>query len=147
MGRGRRISDSRLLITGASQGIGLALAEACARRGAKVIAAARSADLLSDTAARMKAGGFVLLPAVADITKPEDRQRLVEIAAQQLGGLDILINNAGVGATGHFVEATPERLRQIMEVNFFGLTEMTRLCLPLLRSGNRPAIVNISSIA
>jgi len=66
---------------------------------------------------------------------------------QSLGGLDILINNAGIGATGHFADVSPERMRKIMEVNFFGLTETTRVFLPLLMKGNRPAIVNISSIA
>jgi short-subunit dehydrogenase len=72
---------------------------------------------------------------------------MVEAAQEHFGGLDILVNNAGIGATGHFVEANPERLRQIMEVNFFGLTETTRAFLPLLRKGTRPALVNISSIA
>src|SRR5207248_7437954 len=57
------------------------------------------------------------------------------------------INSAGVRRTGHFVEATQEHLRQIMEVNFFGLTETTRAFLPVLRHGRQPAIVNISSIA
>jgi short-subunit dehydrogenase len=95
----------------------------------------------------MKQAGFVLATATCDITVPEDRRRLIEMMSQQLGGLDILVNNAGIGATGHFAEASPERLRRIMEVNFFGLTEMTRLCLPLLRAGIKPAIVNISSIA
>ena len=72
---------------------------------------------------------------------------MVEAARQHFGGLDILVNNAGIGATGHFVEAAPDRLRTIMEVNFFGLTETTRAFLPMFRQGNQPAIVNISSIA
>jgi short-subunit dehydrogenase len=72
---------------------------------------------------------------------------MVDAAVQAFGGLDILVNNAGIGATGHFAEVGPERLRQIMEVNFFGLVETTRAFLPLLRQGQRPAIVNISSVA
>ena len=72
---------------------------------------------------------------------------MVEAAQQILGGADVLVNNAGIGATGHFAEAASDRLRRIMEVNFFGLTETTRVFLPLLRAGHRPAIVNISSIA
>jgi short-subunit dehydrogenase len=72
---------------------------------------------------------------------------MVTAAVEYYNGLDILVNNAGIGATGHFAEVSPERLRKIMEVNFFGLTETTRAFLPILRQGNRPAIVNISSIA
>ncbi len=147
MGQRRRIAGSRILITGASQGIGKSLAEAAARRGAKVLAAARSVDLLRELADRIRTAGGTLEIVHADITEPQDRQRMVEAAIHYFGGLDILVNNAGIGATGHFAEVSPERLRKIMEVNFFGLTETTRLCLPLLRRGHRPAIVNISSIA
>jgi short-subunit dehydrogenase len=136
-----------MLITGASQGIGRALAVAAAARGAKVLAAARSEPLLRELAEQVRAAGGTLETVVADVTTPEDRQRMVDAAVRHFGGLDVLINNAGVGATGHFVECSPERLRRIMEVNFFGLTEATRASLPLLRRGNRPAIVNISSIA
>jgi short-subunit dehydrogenase len=147
MGQRRNLAGSRILITGASQGIGKSLAEAAARRGARVLAAARSVELLRELADRMREAGLTLEIVHADITEPEDRQRMVEAALHYFGGLDILVNNAGIGATGHFAEVSPERLRKIMEVNFFGVTESTRLCLPLLRRGQRPAIVNISSIA
>ncbi len=147
MGQRRTIAGSRMLITGASQGIGRALALAAAQRGARVLAAARSAELLDELAAEARAAGHPLEVVRADVTSPVDRQRLVEAAQCRLGGLDILVNNAGIGATGHFADCGPERLRTIMEVNFFGLTETTRVCLPLLRQGQRPAIVNISSIA
>src|SRR5207247_4728870 len=83
----------------------------------------------------------------ADVTNAQDRQAMVEAAKRAFGGLDVLINNAGIGATGHFADAASDRLRKIMEVNFFGLTETTRVFLPLLKEGRRPAIVNISSIA
>jgi short-subunit dehydrogenase len=72
---------------------------------------------------------------------------MVHAARDRFGGLDVLINNAGIGATGHFADVGPDRLRHIMEVNFFGLTETTRACLPLLVQGTTPAILNISSIA
>jgi short-subunit dehydrogenase len=155
----RHLAGSRILITGASQGIGRALAEAASRRGARVLAAARSVELLRELQHQLAepgasatggtgpngAGSFEIVQA--DVTQPEDRQRMVQAALDHFGGLDILINNAGIGATGHFVDAGPDRLRQIFEVNFFGLTETIRVFLPLLKQGNRPAIVNISSIA
>ncbi len=147
MGQRRSISGSRILITGASQGIGKALAELAAARGAKVLVCARKLDLLEDVAEQIRAKGGVIELVQADITSPEDRRRLVEAAEKAFGGLDILVNNAGIGATGHFADCGPERLRQIMEVNFFGLTETTRVFLHMLKKGNKPAIVNISSIA
>lgn len=143
----RRIAGSRILITGASQGIGKALAKAAVARGAHVLAVARSSSLLTELAQDVGTGDGTLGLVAADITEPNDRLRIVEAVLDQLGGLDILVNNAGIGATGHFVEASPERLRKILEVNFFGMTEMVRLFLPLLRAGNCPAIVNVSSIA
>src|SRR6516162_1775164 len=147
MGRRRSITGSRILITGASQGIGKSLAELAVERGGKVLAVARSVNLLQELAEQIRAKGGNLHILQADITSPDDRQKMVDAAVSSLGGLDILINNAGIGATGHFADVSPERMRKIMEVNFFGLTETTRVFLPLLIKGNRPAIVNISSIA
>jgi short-subunit dehydrogenase len=147
MGRRRSIQGARVLITGASQGIGRALAVLAAARGARVLAAARSEELLRELANEVRAKGGVLETVPADVTSAEDRRRMVEAAVRHFGGLDVLVNNAGIGATGHFADCGPERLRKIFEVNFFGLTETTRAFLPLLKQGNRPAVVNISSIA
>lgn len=146
MGQRRELKGMRVLVTGASQGIGKALAELAARRGAKVIATARSVDLLNELAETVKKDGHTLVVVQADVTKPEDRQKMVDAAMQHFGGLDILINNAGIGATGHFADADPNILRTIMETNFFGTTETTRVFLPILKQGTKPAIVNISSI-
>jgi short-subunit dehydrogenase len=143
----RSIAGSRLLITGASQGIGKALAEEAVRRGGRVLAVARSIDLLEQLRESLRDAKGSLHPLTGDVTSPDDRQHMAEAARHDLGGLDVLINNAGIGATGHFSEVSPDRLRKIMEVNFFGTTETTRVLLPLLREGNRPAVVNISSIA
>jgi short-subunit dehydrogenase len=147
MGHSRSIAGARMLITGASQGIGRALAEASAQAGARVLAAARKEDLLQELAQKVRANGGVLETVHADVTSPADRQKMLAAAQHHFGGLDILVNNAGIGATGHFADGNPEHLRQIFEVNFFGLTETTRLFLPLLKRGQSPAIVNISSIA
>jgi short-subunit dehydrogenase len=146
MGQRRSIAGSRMLITGASQGIGRALAEESARRGAKVLATARSVELLNELSEQVRARGGTLEVLNADVTSHDDRRHMADEMVRRFDGLDILVNNAGIGATGHFADASEDRLRRIMEVNFFGLTETTRVCLPLLRRGNRPAIVNISSI-
>ena len=74
------------------------------------------------------------------------RAKCIEAAQSKFGGLDILVNNAGVGAIGPFASADPQRVRRLMEVNFFALVEMTRTALPLLKQGRRPIIVNVSSI-
>lgn len=147
MGQRRTITGMRILITGASQGIGRALAVRCAERGAKVLAAARKEDLLKELQAEVRGKGHDLQYVVADVTGPSDRQAMVDAAQKFFGGLDILVNNAGIGATGHFADTTVEPLRKIFEVNVFGLAETTRAFLPMLKQGTKPAIVNISSIA
>jgi short-subunit dehydrogenase len=147
MGRRHELRGARMLITGASQGIGRALALAALDRGVRVLGAARSKEELEKLHQEGIAKGGELQTVVADVTLPEDRQRMLDATLQYFGGLDILVNNAGIGATGHFAEAGPERLRKIMEVNFFGLTETTRLCLPALKQSHDPVIVNISSTA
>lgn len=139
----RSLNGLRVLITGASQGIGRSMALQAAQRGAKVLATARNVDLLRELAAD-SAG--VVQTLKADVTTHDDRQAMIDAMRRLFGGMDILVNNAGIGATGHFGEATEERLRSIFEVNFFGLAELTRLSLPLLREGKTPALVNISSI-
>ncbi|HVK18509.1 MAG TPA: SDR family oxidoreductase [Fimbriiglobus sp.] len=142
----RELAGMRVLVTGASQGIGRALAIAAAKRGCKVIATARSADLLNELAAEVKAANGTIATVAGDITSPTDRQKMVNAATEHFGGLDVLINNAGIGATGHFMDSKPETLRQIFETNYFALCEMIRVSLPVLKQGNKPAIVNISSV-
>lgn len=142
----RKLAGLRVLVTGASQGIGRALVVEAARRGARVMAAARSQALLDELSTEIRNTNSRIATVAADVTKPDDRQAMVDAAVREFGGLDVLINNAGIGATGHFMDSDPEILRQIFETNFFGLTETTRLFLPLLKQGVTPAIVNISSV-
>src|SRR5258708_4517308 len=109
MGQRRSIAGSRMLITGASQGIGRSLALVASQRGAKVLAAARSAELLHDFSAAARTAGLILETVSADVTDPEGRLRMRDAAQSHFGGLDVLINNAGIGATGHFAECSSER--------------------------------------
>lgn len=147
MGQRRQVAGSRVLITGASQGIGRSLAIAAAKRGARVVVAARSQDMLDQLATQLRRDGAEVEAVRADVTVPTDRKHMLDAAVDRFGGLDVLINNAGVGATGHFADASEDRLRKIMEVNFFAVTETIRLAIPVLRQGNKPLIVNISSVA
>jgi short-subunit dehydrogenase len=81
-----------------------------------------------------------------DITDPQLRAAVLAEAQRHWGGLDLLINNAGVGAVGPFAAASEDRLRRVLEVNFFAPAELTRAALPLLRAGRRPMIVNVGSV-
>src|SRR5215207_7405883 len=142
----RNLAGLRVLVTGASQGIGKAIAELAAKRGMKVLASARSVDLLNQLAEAARAAGQTLEVVQADIATDAGRAAMVEAATSKFGGLDVLINNAGIGATGHFADSSPDVLRSIMETNFFGTVETTRVFLPLLKEGTTPAVVNVSSI-
>lgn len=142
----RNIKDSRAIVTGASSGIGRATALELARQGASVVITARREERLRPLADEIAALGRPVEIVVGDITDPATRQRTLDAAMNKLGGLDILMNNAGVGAMGLFEDASPDRARRIMETNFFALIEMTRLALPALRQGVRPIVVNIGSI-
>jgi short-subunit dehydrogenase len=135
-----------MVITGASSGIGRALAEQAAARGARVALAARSADKLEELAQALTARGADVLAVPADITAEADRDRLLHTAVDRFGGIDILINNAGVASWGHFADSSEEVLRQIMEVNFFAPAELIRLAIPHLTQGRRAAVVNIASM-
>jgi len=142
----RKIRNLRVLLTGASSGIGYEMALQLVRMGANVLATARRYEKLSLLTEETKgfSGSLAIVPG--DITEPSHRSSLIVWCEQHWGGLDVLINNAGAGAIGPFSEASSERLRQVMEVDFFAPAELTRLCLPLLRKGNKPAILNIGSV-
>jgi short-subunit dehydrogenase len=139
----RELTGKRVILTGASGGIGRATAEALVKAGARVALASRNAEALRQLAGAL-GGDTVAVPI--DVTKPEDHERLVRTAVEKFGGIDLLINNAGVGSWGHFSSSTPEIMRQVMEVNFFGPIELTRVAMPHLMKGDQPAVVNVASM-
>jgi short-subunit dehydrogenase len=140
------LTGARTILTGASSGIGRALALRLAEQGAHLVLASRSRDRLDALAEEVRRQGGHALAVPADVADPGQRAALIDRSVAELGGLDVLVNNAGIGAAGFFEEADEKRLRQIFEVNFFGATELTRLALPHLRGGRRPMIVNVASV-
>jgi short-subunit dehydrogenase len=142
----RQLQGQRVLLTGASSGIGAALARKLAAAGCRLLLTARRQAHLQKLVGELREVGSGICSLTGDITEPRTRARLAQWVEQRWDGLDVLINNAGRGAVGPFAEAGEERLRQIMEVNFFAPAELIRATLPLLRKGNRPLIVNVGSV-
>jgi short-subunit dehydrogenase len=142
----RQLTNKRGLVTGASSGIGRALAIELAKHGADLVLFARREERLAEVAAEVSKLGRRVITVAGDATNPADRTRALAAARDQLGGLDILVNNAGVAAHGRFADADPNRVRPIMEVNFFAPVELIREAIPILRAGTQPIVVNIGSI-
>lgn len=148
----RKLPGKRILLTGASSGIGYSLAKQLADRGANLLITARREDRLAELAQSIESqtdssqNCRTLHWIAGDITDPEHRRALVTWCQTHWGCLDVLINNAGAGAIGPFASASTERLKQVMDVDFFAAVELTRLALPLLRPGNQPAILNVGSV-
>ena len=142
----RRLTDRRALVTGASSGIGRALAIELARRGVDLVLLARREDRLAEVAQEISRLGRRAVCVAGDVTNAAVRQRALAAARENFGGLDILVNNAGVAAHGRFADAGPSRVRPIMEVNFFAPVEFIREAMPMLREGRQPIVVNVGSI-
>jgi short-subunit dehydrogenase len=122
------------------------LAEQLAGCGARLVVSARSEDRLAELERKLKAQGHDAIAVQGDVTAESDRRRLLDAAVDHFGGLDLLVNNAGIASWAHFANSTEDILRRIMEVNFFAPAELTRLFIPVLSEGKQPAVVNISSM-
>lgn len=142
----RKLKDKRVIITGASSGIGRELAVQMAAEGCKLVINARRIERLETLSTEITATGASCVIVDGDVTDRSVRARVLAAAQENFGGLDILINNAGIGAMGRFDEASEDRLRQIFEVNFFAVAEFMREALPALKAGHEPVIVNLSSV-
>ncbi|SMP72613.1 Short-chain dehydrogenase [Neorhodopirellula lusitana] len=163
-------AGSLAIVTGASSGIGRELTKRLTREGCRVIAVARRAERLDDLAA--ECGGLLtdpnlgdsqlgnsqrdvgphgggIIPIVGDVTSAATRETAFEqVRLHNNGRLDLLVNNAGIGGIGPFELADADRMRQIMEVNFFAPADWIRDALPMLRANadRGPVICNIGSV-
>ena len=140
-------SNTIALITGASTGIGAALALDLARLGAKVAICARRENLLNDVAENIRSAGGEVHAIVADVSDKNDAERAVDETKEKFGGIDILINNAGRGNRASVEDTTQETLESIFAVNVYSLWYTTGRALPHMRKKNSGHIINISSVA
>lgn len=136
------IKDKVVIVTGASQGIGLETAKYLNRLGAKVVMAARSKELMAEAAKDMS--GEVLI-VKADMTKPSDVKNLIDTAIEKFDRVDVLINNAGQGMYEPFESMKIEDFKNIMELNLFSVVMAMQAIIPVMRKQGGGTIINVSS--
>lgn len=134
----------RALVTGASSGIGAAVARLLAGEGWRVALLGRREELLAEVAAACEGRGHLVLPC--DLTDPAALRATFERVGEQLGGLELLVNNAGMGYRARVEELDDELLRRVFDTNVIALLQCCREALPLLDRGDRPVVVNVSSV-
>ncbi|HXW08959.1 MAG TPA: SDR family oxidoreductase [Vicinamibacterales bacterium] len=142
--------DGRVaVVTGASRGIGLAIAEALVQGGASVVVTGRDQAHLDKASARLAGlrSAANVLAVRADVRSAPDAARAVDAAAERFGGLDVLVNNAGVGLFANVADMSPEDWRELMETNLSGVFHCCRAAIPHLRRRGGGWIINISSLA
>lgn len=139
-----QLANQVAIITGASSGIGEAITRCFAAAGARVVLAARSEEKLRGLAAELGAERALVVPT--DVADSGQVERLVAHTVERFGGVDVLVNNAGIGLLGRLEETDWEHFRRMWEVNFFGLVRLTRAALPYLKK-RKGVVVNISSVA
>ena len=133
-------------ITGASSGIGLAIATRLAREGVAVVLGARRTELLESTAATITAAGGRAAVTTMDVAREADVQALVATALGQFGRLDILVCNAGFGYYGTIEDTPPDVMQRMIDVNYMGTYYGARAALPIFRAQDSGHLIFISSI-
>jgi short-subunit dehydrogenase len=135
------------ILTGASRGIGIHLAEHLARRGVHLALAARSAEDLEITAKKVQRHGVRAIAIPTDVTKRAELENLVHQASERLGPIDILVNNAGVEAVGYFEKLDLDYIERAVTTNLTSLILLTRMVVPQMLERGHGHIANIASVA
>jgi NAD(P)-dependent dehydrogenase (short-subunit alcohol dehydrogenase family) len=139
-----RLDDKVVIVTGASSGLGVSFAKACAEAGADVVLAARRVDKLEGTAELVRSSGRRALSVATDVADPAQCQAMVGAAMAEFGHVDVLVNNAGVGTAVPATRETPEEFRAVVDVNLNGAYWAAQACGRVMTPGS--SVVNISSI-
>ncbi|MFI9063543.1 SDR family NAD(P)-dependent oxidoreductase [Streptomyces sp. NPDC053429] len=141
-----KLKDRVVVITGASSGIGRATALACARRGAHVVLAARSARELDRVAQQCARRGGQALAVPTDVTDPESVTALAAAATARFGRIDVWANVAGVGILGRFDQTPPGELRRLLDVNVIGAVNGARAAVPVMRGQGEGVLIDVASL-
>lgn len=134
------------VVTGASSGLGVGFATGLASAGADIAICARRADRLRETQRAVQESGRRCVAVEADVSRPEDCRRVIEQAMTELGRVDVLINNAGVGTAVPALREPAEDFRRVIDVNLNGSYFMAQACAAAMRQSGGGSIVNIGSI-
>ena len=140
------LKDKVVVVTGASSGIGEAMAREYARMGAKVVMAARREEELRRIAGEIESTGGTVVCVSCDVVKEEECKHLIEVAVERFGGIDVMICNAGLSMRALFDDCDLKVLHRLMDVNFWGTVNCTKYALPHLQR-SRGSLVGISSVA
>jgi len=144
---GQPLAGKVALVTGASRGIGLAIAKTLASMGAKISICARDSGKLVFEAAELERHGVKVLPIPADVTRPADITALVQKTEQALGPIEILVNNAGIGVFGPIQDASEKDWDSVLDTNLKSVFLLSRAVAPGMISRRSGHIVNIASLA
>jgi short-subunit dehydrogenase len=141
-----RFVNKVVIVTGASSGIGAAIAWKFARNGSKVVLAARSEENLAKNVDQIISEGYEASFIKTDVSIEEDCRKMVEFTVNKYGTIDILINNAGISMRALFADVELRVLHRLMDINFWGTVHCTKYALPYLIA-NRGSLVGVSSVA